>query len=148
MNEVRFLIRAVKENSAFRPEGYVEEVMSSGKIQGKYIVMGEDVARKLVEKYSDPNPVAEFRKDPAQWGPRLWKILHDRTQNKIKDLKTEFRWLKIFHRWIPCGKCSSHWREVIKKLPPNLSSQEAYEKWAIDAHNLVNKDLGKPIFRP
>jgi hypothetical protein len=148
VRKVRFRIKAIEDNVPFRPEGYLEEVISSGEVRGQYLVMDETTALRLVEKYTEPNPVMEFSKDPKQWGPRLWKILHDRTRQESFDASVEKRWLQIFHRWIPCGQCSMHWRKVLKELPPNLSSTKAYEEWAIDAHNIVNRDLGKPVFRP
>lgn len=148
MKQVRFKLKAIRDNVPFRPAGYLEEVLASGKIEGGDLVLDEETARKLVDKYSEPNPIEGLERDATKWGPRLWELLHERTRKADFDPKTEARWLSIFQRWIPCGKCSVHWRMVNKKLPADLSSRQAYETWAIAAHNVVNKDLGKPIYKP
>jgi FAD-linked sulfhydryl oxidase len=47
---------------------------------------------------------------------------------------------------LPCKECKEHFMEIINKYPPDLSNSCAFQTWLFNAHNMVNKRLGKPIF--
>lgn len=46
----------------------------------------------------------------------------------------------------PCGECARHWREVVRASPPALASRADFSRWMCEAHNVVNRRLGKPTF--
>lgn len=146
MNTIKFKLKDILDNQKYRPEGYYYDVISSGKIHDDYIEIDYDKAIKLVEKYSEKNPIAGLKTDNNIWGPILWKVLHDRTNQYSMDIDSENRWIKIFQSWIPCGICKNHFIKIINELPVDLSSKESYKRWAIDIHNIVNKSLNKPIW--
>jgi hypothetical protein len=149
-NNVRFKLKAIRENIPYRPNGYYDDVVSKGIIVDDYVEMAFEEALKLIDKYSEKNPINGIELDPSKWGPILWKTLHDRTkQYDGVSIDAEKRWFyKVFGSWIPCGKCRNHLNEVILDLPPDFSSKDNYIKWAIDLHNVVNEHLGKPVFAP
>lgn len=74
-------------------------------------------------------------------GRELWAELHAVEQPTIQ-------WYNAWRLKIPhygCD-CALSWWEITERMPPDFSSVEAFHRWAIDAHNEVNKKLGKPIF--
>jgi FAD-linked sulfhydryl oxidase len=146
MKNTSFKIKDIIENQKYRPSGYYEDVMSRGVIHGDLIEMTHEEAVSLVEKYSEKNPIKGVHNDPSLWGPILWKELHDHAADYQMDIEAETRWLKIFHSWVPCGKCKTHFKNLIDETPPDLTSQESYTQWTVDIHNKVNESLGKPIF--
>ncbi len=146
MNIVKFKLIDIKNNQKYRPNGYYEDVVSNGKINGDYLEIDFDKAIILVEKYSEKNPIIGLTEKTNYWGPVLWKEFHDRAKEYNMDLDSEKRWIGIFTSWIPCGKCKNHFIEIIKTNPPNFSSKENYMKWGINIHNIVNSSLGKPLF--
>ena len=79
-------------------------------------------------------------------GPALWAELHARPATYSGDTAAELAWLDAFAARVPCGDCRRHWRELVEKMPPDLTSAAAYERWTIDAHNAVNVELGKPVW--
>jgi hypothetical protein len=81
-------------------------------------------------------------------GPWLWKLLHDRPQSFAGDAEAELRWLAEFERRVPCGACRQHWRDLVRRHPPDLSSADAYYRWTVDRHNDVNRRLDKPAWFP
>lgn len=147
MNNVKFKIIDIKNNIKYRPKGYYDDVISKGVINGEYIEIPFNETIKLLEKYSEKNPIIGLKNDTKIWGPKLWKILHDRTNQYSLDIDAEKRWIKIFISWIPCGICKTHFKETINEIPIDLSTKSNYINWAINAHNRVNKILNKPIFQ-
>jgi hypothetical protein len=141
-------MRAILDNIPYRPVGYYEDVVSKGKIIEDYLELEEEDAIGLINKYTEPNPANRNLGDTEKWGPILWAELHKRTTTYSMNKELEDRWLKIFTTWVPCGKCKQHWVELNKENPVDLSSQKAYQDWAIKMHNEVNKSLGKEIYEP
>lgn len=86
------------------------------------------------------------------YGGYLWVTLHrvarwmgpNPTQDQLraaKDLAYSYLYL------IPCSTCADDWRGILEKqLPPVFTTGEEFWRWTVDAHNLVNRKLGKPTF--
>lgn len=146
--KTKFSLNAIRKNIPYRPEGYYEDVISRGTVVGDYLELDQKDAFELINKYHEKSPANGKLNNDKEWGPILWGSLHSRTREYSCNKDEEKRWLNIFHTWIPCGKCKSHWAELLKKNPPELSTKEKYVQWAIDMHNQVNLSLGKPIYEP
>ncbi|KAI5171306.1 mitochondrial FAD-linked sulfhydryl oxidase [Nematocida sp. LUAm3] len=56
---------------------------------------------------------------------------------KLIDLLT-----KIF----PCDECRGHFKSLVTSFPPIVSSHDEFATWLCQAHNIVNKRLGKREF--
>ncbi|KAK2080168.1 hypothetical protein QBZ16_000021 [Prototheca wickerhamii] len=54
--------------------------------------------------------------------------------------------MDILTRLYPCADCASHFKEVIRRHPPQVEGQEALEQYMCQIHNVVNERLGKPAF--
>ena len=54
--------------------------------------------------------------------------------------------MDILTRMYPCGECARHFREVVRQHPPAVASRADFSLWMCEAHNIVNRQLGKPAF--
>lgn len=87
----------------------------------------------------------------AELGRATWKYFHtvmarfpDKpTADESSALKS---YIHLFQRLYPCGECSEHFRQILDKFPPQVSSRSAAAVWACHVHNEVNKSLNKEIF--
>lgn len=77
----------------------------------------------------------------ASLGPLLWTKFHAYPWNA--DLTSARQWIEVFGNGIPCGECRSHWKRWVEEHPPDLRNAESLFRWTIDAHNAVNRRLGK-----
>jgi hypothetical protein len=148
-----FKLDALKAFQNFRPEGYLEDVLSYGQIIGDYLELEEKDAIFLVKKYKNKNPLEnllEYKSSeevigPDLWGPILWKVLHKRPFS-IDNLNFEEYWVNIFTSWIPCGECKISWMTLLLENPIDLTSVKNYYEWTVMMHNKVNEKLNKKIF--
>lgn len=76
-------------------------------------------------------------------GPMFWPELHH--PRVAPDLAAEAAWMETFTDKIGCGECKTHWLEPLQTMPPKFASREAYFAWTVEAHNVVNRRLGKPL---
>ena len=44
------------------------------------------------------------------------------------------------------GECAGHFRQILNKFPPQVSTRSNAAAWACHAHNEVNKSLEKQLF--
>ena len=44
------------------------------------------------------------------------------------------------------GECAGHFRHILNKFPPQVSSRSSAAAWACHVHNEVNKSLEKELF--
>lgn len=77
----------------------------------------------------------------------LWRELHAYNPAEWSADKAQ-TWFKAWLRRVPSFGCAcrEHFRRILKKLPPDFSSRDAFYAWSVAAHNEVNKSLGKPIW--
>jgi hypothetical protein len=77
-----------------------------------------------------------------------WHALHNYSQTEWNPI-VACKWFDSWMQTIPtygCG-CRRHWKEIVNTMPPDFSTLETFQSWAIDAHNQVNRKLGKPIWK-
>ncbi|KAK3936909.1 augmenter of liver regeneration [Diplogelasinospora grovesii] len=104
---------------------------------------------------STPASEAPARKDcPADvetLGRSTWTLLHTIAatyppkptpveQNNIRDF------FRLFSKLYPCWVCAEDFQAYMKKEAIKTESRDAFGNWLCDAHNEVNRKLGKPIF--
>lgn len=70
-------------------------------------------------------------------GPVLWGELHRWALAGGPDAE---QWLAGFAKRLPCGECRKEWGAIVAESPP---TGDLFE-WSVDAHNRVNRRLGKP----
>lgn len=44
------------------------------------------------------------------------------------------------------GECATHFRQILDKYPPQVSTRSNAAAWACHVHNEVNRSLGKEVF--
>jgi FAD-linked sulfhydryl oxidase len=84
-------------------------------------------------------------------GRATWLFLHtlaaqypdDPTRQQARDVRDL---ISVLTRAYPCAECASHFDEVVRRVPPVVSSGAAFRQWACEVHNEVNARLGKPRF--
>lgn len=93
-----------------------------------------------------------WKMDPAYYGPILWHWLHMFGHHFNKpawDSAIARVGVMLNPDLSPdsgCITCSQEWRAICTFLPPEIVTNEAQAaKWSFDAHNHVNKKLGKRI---
>jgi len=87
------------------------------------------------------------------WGHHAWHFIHAVSFNyPIRPTQQDREnYYEIFHSLsyvLPCGACQEAYRRKLQKLNilDHLNSRELLIEFVIKLHNLVNKDLNKPLF--
>ena len=85
------------------------------------------------------------------WGPRHWYRVHLAAINfpprpSAAQQRDAVRRLWTEVAALPCPECQGHASRYLLATPPDLSSGDAYERWAFTFHNAVNARLGHPRF--
>jgi FAD-linked sulfhydryl oxidase len=89
--------------------------------------------------------------DVEQLGRSSWTLLHTMaarypvapTAEQQNDMSS---FIGLFAKLYPCWFCANDFKEYIQKDKPKVQTQEEFGKWLCDAHNEVNKKLGKKEF--
>lgn len=87
------------------------------------------------------------------WGPPLWHSLHTMSFNypvsPTREQKQQYYAFFKSLQWVlPCSYCRDNYKKNLKILPLNsqsLLNRNNFTRWLYDLHNLVNKNLNKPI---
>jgi hypothetical protein len=83
--------------------------------------------------------------DGDKWGPPLWRDIHQRPQSPAWEPgRPDFEFLRGIARRLPCGACRVHWLSVVQKVRWDFSSRRGYFASTVEAHNMVNRAIGKP----
>jgi hypothetical protein len=147
VREVYFANARLAARVAARPAGYLAELeacVTRRDAGGVWVDQESPAWRRMVERYA-PARAAEVRARLATYHA-LWAEFHRRPlEISDEDLAGEPAWLEGFATRVPqagCG-CSGRWRELVKAVPPDLSSRLAYARWGWGRHNAVSEGLGK-----
>lgn len=122
---------------------------------------GYKVTRRVLQKKVNPMPASVTEKyysmprtkqeRRAELGRSTWAFLHI-TAAKYpvtptrEDMSNAIRLIDVLTKMFPCSECREHFKQLVSSFPPRVSSQEEFSMWMCEAHNIVNRRLGKPIF--
>jgi hypothetical protein len=83
--------------------------------------------------------VQQYRSErTAKQGRFAWSKLHEYRG-------CDPQWLDLWVHFIPSRcDCRDGFQHILKDLPPDFSSPEAFFAWGVRLHNAVNAKLGKP----
>lgn len=84
-----------------------------------------------------PSPASSHSPERIAALRALWAELHT-------CVRPSSEWMASFTARVPCGECRGHWQELLTTMPPDYSSPAAFWRWSVDAHNAVNRRIGKP----
>lgn len=96
-------------------------------------------------------PPTDCPADVEALGRSTWTLLHSiaatypttPSSSQQNDLVS---FVRLFSRLYPCWVCADDFKGYIEKDPVKAGSRGEFGKWLCDAHNDVNKKLGKPVF--
>jgi hypothetical protein len=78
---IKIALSQIEANKANRPEGYFENVVSSGKIEGDFVMLKSDVFVALANKYrpkAEPSkPIENFAKSMKRWAKAGFKTVDE-----------------------------------------------------------------------
>jgi hypothetical protein len=97
-----------------------------------------------------PGPGGDY---VGELGRAAWKVLHATAEQyppnpTYEEQQTALQFVYSFAKMYPCLKCRLHFQQLLKRLPPDVSSQPGFTRWMVNIHNLANADLGKPQWSP
>ena len=90
--------------------------------------------------------------DVNQLGRSSWTMLHATAAKYPKDSPTDqqkqdmTKFLTLFSHVYPCTWCAKDFEKYIRENAPKVDNREQLGRWMCEAHNHVNKKLGKPKF--
>ena len=85
------------------------------------------------------------------YGPMLWRFMHSYSLNyptrpTENDRLRAIKYFTTIPKYIPCPRCAAHFQEILNNNPPVVDSRASLAEWVFDVHNIVNANIGKPIF--
>ncbi|KAK3689987.1 ERV/ALR sulfhydryl oxidase domain-containing protein [Podospora appendiculata] len=96
-------------------------------------------------------PPTDCPPDKDELGRSTWTLLHSiaatyptaPTSNEQSEIKA---FMGLFAKLYPCWFCADDFQRYMKKETVRAASRDEFGNWLCNAHNEVNKKLGKPIF--
>ncbi|KAL2127890.1 hypothetical protein VTI74DRAFT_10019 [Chaetomium olivicolor] len=96
-------------------------------------------------------PPKDCPPDVEQLGRSTWTLLHSiaatypptPTHKEQSDLKS---FMRLFSKLYPCWVCAEDFQKYMEKQEVRAGSRDEFGNWLCDAHNEVNRKLGKPMF--
>ncbi|KAM3414667.1 FAD-linked sulfhydryl oxidase ERV2 [Cercospora zeina] len=140
MRTLRQSVNKQEAGTASRAAEPLRQTANDAPHPGQLALTGHAIAPKL------GNETAK-----AELGRATWKFFHTvmarfpekPTEEESNTLRT---FIYSFQRVYPCGDCATHFGELLKKFPPQVSSRNAAAGWACHVHNQVNIRLHKEEF--
>jgi mitochondrial FAD-linked sulfhydryl oxidase len=83
-------------------------------------------------------------------GRSTWTLLHTMAAGypafpSAQHMKDTLSFIYLLSKLYPCGECAEHFQKLLGGLPPKVSSNDDFKAWLCDAHNVVNRRLGKKV---
>lgn len=66
---MKILLKDIEEKAKIRPEGYKDEVLKSGTIEGNFLVITPDAYTELLKKFSPSTPIPPKKKCCGDYPP-------------------------------------------------------------------------------
>ncbi|ELQ76912.1 Mitochondrial sulfhydryl oxidase involved in the biogenesis of cytosolic Fe/S proteins, partial [Trachipleistophora hominis] len=94
---------------------------------------------------------AQNKKVREELGRGTWRLLHTMASKypinpEERDKKNIIQFLFLLAKLFPCEECSMHFQKLLNDHAPVVNSRKEFELWLCNAHNIVNKRLGKSNF--
>nr|UDO47644.1 erv-family thiol oxidoreductase [Pandoravirus massiliensis] len=86
-------------------------------------------------------------------GPPLWETMHYAAfqcpEPFAERAPALLDLVRAYAALLPCAECRGHFAALLAAHPPEEAARagrQAFARWTVDAHNMVNARLGKPLF--
>ncbi|PKS07082.1 hypothetical protein jhhlp_005679 [Lomentospora prolificans] len=101
-----------------------------------------------VRESAHPRPTAP---DVEVLGRSSWTLLHSIAATYPETPSTSQQsdllgFVHLFAKLYPCWTCAEDFQSYLARTKPRVNSRSEFGLWLCDAHNDVNKKLGKPMF--
>ena len=90
---------------------------------------------------------------PKVWGKYFWTCFHYVAlgypdEPTVSDRQIYRDFYSTFGHVLPCKKCTDNYERHLQELPIDSYLKNSYTlfEWTVRVHNIVNKELGKPIW--
>jgi mitochondrial FAD-linked sulfhydryl oxidase len=98
-----------------------------------------------------PRPPSDCPADVETLGRSTWTFLHTvaatypeaPSATQQSDL---YDFMRLFSKLYPCWVCAEDFQTYMQKQRPKVASRHDFGTWLCEAHNEVNRKLGKPVF--
>ncbi|AEO60204.1 hypothetical protein MYCTH_2309177 [Thermothelomyces thermophilus ATCC 42464] len=108
-------------------------------------------SKSTLKAAATQGPPKDCPPDVEQLGRSTWTLLHSiaatypprptpKEQSDIKDF------MRLFSKLYPCWVCAEDFQSYVEKKEVKAGSREEFGNWLCEAHNEVNRKLGKPTF--
>lgn len=109
------------------------------------------VTKSLSSNQTPRLPPKDCPPDVEQLGSSSWTLLHTITANypsspsasQQSDART---FMSLFGKLYPCWVCAEDFQDYMERNKVRAESRESFGRWMCEAHNEVNRKLGKKIF--
>lgn len=83
-------------------------------------------------------------------GRSTWTLLHTMAAKypafpTVQHKRDVLSFLHLLSVVFPCGECTKHFQKLLSDFPPRVSSHDEFKTWMCEAHNIVNRRLGKAV---
>ncbi|KAG9233074.1 ERV/ALR sulfhydryl oxidase domain-containing protein [Amylocarpus encephaloides] len=108
--------------------------------------------KKLITKGAIASgPPSDCPPDVEQLGRSSWTLLHSITATyptnpSTSEQRNVSQFMGLFSKIYPCWVCAEDFQEFMAKNQVRVESRDAFGKWMCEAHNEVNRKLGKTEF--
>jgi mitochondrial FAD-linked sulfhydryl oxidase len=91
------------------------------------------------------------RVDTESLGRATWTFLHTLAAAhpavpSAAETARAARFMRDFAAVYPCAPCAESFREIVDRRPVDAASGPRFARWMCEAHNDVNRELGKDVF--
>ncbi|KIW05780.1 uncharacterized protein PV09_03635 [Verruconis gallopava] len=114
---------------------------------------GASAAAQTSKAAAPADSSSECPADVEQLGRSSWTLLHTMAATyperpNAEQQRDAVSFVSSLSRLYPCHWCASDFQRWMKeaKNAPRVSSREEFSQWLCEAHNEVNRKLGKPEF--
>eukprot|EP01095_Lingulamoeba_sp_RSL-Kostka_P007630 TRINITY_DN244_c0_g1_i1.p1 TRINITY_DN244_c0_g1~~TRINITY_DN244_c0_g1_i1.p1 ORF type:complete len:172 (-),score=54.74 TRINITY_DN244_c0_g1_i1:87-602(-) len=114
------------------------------------------IKKRTIDKTNNHNKTAVANKEEGPPGLNLlgrstWTFLHSVAafypNNPSDEEKQNVNELIVsVSKNFPCTFCANDFKKYIKKHPPSVTNRDEFSIWMCEAHNDVNRKLGKKEF--
>lgn len=149
MKPIKLSLDRLARTAAHRPAGYFDAVLAAAERRDAQWAWVPAAAHAALGRQF--NPTRQLYTPPKTSrlfdGSKLWAEIHRRALAYVPgptSADRELAWLRRgVMRRLPCGECRREWRAILRETPPDLSGAAGYFAWTVEAHNRVNRKLGK-----
>lgn len=113
--------------------------------------VGKSLKGAATASHAVSGPPPDCPPDVEQLGRSSWTLLHSITASYPEkptpaEQRNVVQFMGLFAKLYPCWVCAEDFQEFMTKSKIRAESRDEFGQWMCEAHNDVNKKLGKKEF--